>query len=161
MDVIASTVATAAVSLAAAVDVRWRRIPNWLCASLFLFGVVLNVWRDGAAGGAMSLAGAAVGLALLLPFYMLRAIGAGDVKLLAALGALLGPQLLVSVVVYGALAGGVMSLVILLVRGRLFVAVNEIFVQHRAPTPSGATAPYGVAIASGVYLSMLLPGVLG
>jgi Flp pilus assembly protein protease CpaA len=40
------------------------------------------------------------------------------------------------------------------------VALNEILVQRRAPTRSGATAPYGVAIASGVYLSLILPSVL-
>ena len=107
-----------------------------------------------------ALAGAALGAALLLPFYAIRALGAGDVKLLAGLGALLGPQLLVSVAVYGALVGGVMSAIILLARGRLFMALDELLIQRRAPTLSGATAPYGVAIASGVYLSLILPGVL-
>jgi prepilin peptidase CpaA len=149
------------VSLAAIVDVRSRRIPNWLCASLLLAGIALNVWRYGATGVVMAFAGAALGLVILLPFYALGAMGAGDVKLLAALGALVGPQLLVSVAVYAAIAGGVMSLVILAKRGRLLLALNEVVVQHRVPTRSGATAPYGVAIASGVYLSLLLPSVIG
>jgi Flp pilus assembly protein protease CpaA len=47
-----------------------------------------------------------------------------------------------------------------LVRRRLYIAVGEMLLQRRAPTRSGATAPYGVAIASGVYLSLILPSVL-
>jgi hypothetical protein len=54
-----------------------------------------------------------------------------------------------------------MSLVILLARGRLVAGVGEVFIAHRLPHLSGATAPYGVAIAGGVYLSMLLPSVIG
>src|SRR3712207_9290397 len=103
MDVIASATATAAASVAAIIDVRSRRIPNWLTASLVLAGIALNVWRAGLLGVALAAAGVALGLAVLLPVYMLRGIGAGDVKLLAGLGAVLGPQTLVSVAVYGAL----------------------------------------------------------
>src|SRR6266852_97820 len=106
MDVLASTIATAAASLAAIMDVRTRRIPNWLTGSLVLGCLVFNVWRGGMVGVATAVAGAALGLAILLPFYALRAIGAGDVKLLAGLGAILGPQVLVSVAIYGAVAGG-------------------------------------------------------
>ena len=149
-----------AAGVAAVIDVFSRRIPNWVTFAAFFAGVGINTWLAGPSGAALALAGAALGAGLLLPFYAIRAMGAGDVKLLAAIGALLGPQALVSVAVYGALIGGAMSVVILLVRRRLFVAVNEILVQRRAPTRSGATAPYGVAIASGVYLSLILPSVL-
>ena len=133
--------ALSAASLAAVIDVFSRRIPNWLTLAAFTGGVVLNGWLNGTGGVADALAGAVLGFALLLPFYAMRAMGAGDVKLLAAVGALLGPQVLVSVAVYGALVGGAMSLVVLLARGRLSVALSEVLVQHRPPTPSGATAP--------------------
>jgi prepilin peptidase CpaA len=142
---------------AACADLRWRRIPNWLTLGSALVGLALNVWLYGAAGGLTTLGGLALGLALLLPFYVLRAVGAGDVKLLAALGALLGPQALVSVGLYGAVVGGLMSAVILLGRGRLMLTLNELVVQRLLPSRSGATAPYAVAIASGVYLAMLFP----
>ena len=161
MDVVASAIATAAASLAAIVDVRSRRIPNWLTASLALGGVVFNVWRSGPSGIGLALAGAALGLAVLLPFYAVRAIGAGDVKLLAGLGAILGPQVLVSVAIYAALAGGLISAVMLADSGRLLSVVREMLIEHRPPTRGGATAPYGVAIASGMYLTLILPGVLG
>ena len=153
--------AVSAASLAAIADVRTRRIPNWLTLVALLLGVAGNTWLHGPAGALTALAGAALGIGLLLPFYAMGAIGAGDVKLLGALGAVLGPLALVSVAVYGALVGGLMSAVILAVRGRLLVTVNEILIAHRPLTRSGATAPYGVAIASGVVLSLFLPGVIG
>jgi prepilin peptidase CpaA len=161
MDVVASMTATAAASVAAIVDLRSRRIPNWLTASLILAGIALNVWRAGFAGGGLALAGAALGLAILLPLYAIRAMGAGDVKLLAGLGAVLGPQVLVSVAVYTAIAGGLISAVMLARTGRLLSVLREMFVEHRPPTRGGATAPYAVAIASGMYLSLVLPSVLG
>ena len=145
-----------AASIAAVIDVFSRLIPNWVTFAAFVAGLLINTWLAGAGGAPLALAGAA----LLLPFYSIRAIGAGDVKLLAAIGALLGPQALVSVAVYGALVGGAISVVILVVRRRLFLALGEMLIQRRAPTRSGATAPYGVAIASGVYLSLILPSVL-
>jgi prepilin peptidase CpaA len=149
--------AAAVAGVAACADLRWRRIPNWLTLGTALLGLVLNVALAGLPGGLTALLGLALGLALLLPFYMLRAVGAGDVKLLAALGAVLGPQTLVSVALYGAIVGGLMSAVILLGRGRLMLALNELVVQRTLPSLSGATAPYAVAIASGVYLAMLFP----
>ena len=152
--------ALSAASVAAIIDVLSRRIPNWVTFGAFFGGVLINAWLYGADGILGAMAGAALGALLLLPLYLIHAMGAGDVKLLAGLGALLGPQLLFSVAIYGALVGGLISVVILLARGRLFVALEEIFVQRRPPTLSGATAPYGVAIASGVYLSLMLPAVL-
>lgn len=160
MDIVASTTAVAAANLAAVVDIRSRRIPNWLTAGLVLAGLGLHVWRDGLAGLGDALAGLGLGLAVLLPFYAIHAIGAGDVKLLAGLGAMLGPQVLVSVAVYGALCGGVISAVLLLRAGRLATVLNDIFVHHRPPTRGGQTAPYGVAIASGTLLMLVLPPVL-
>lgn len=151
----------AVASLAAVLDLRSRRIPNWLVLLACGAGVAVNVWRLGLAGLLVALSGAALGLLLLLPFYVLRAIGAGDVKLLAGLGALVGPHALVSVAIYAAVAGGVISAVMLARRRRLGLTLREIGARPLHLSRSGATAPYGVAIASGVYLSMMLPSVLG
>ena len=160
MELMYAGAATAA-SIAAVVDVRSRRIPNWLSGAALLAGVLVHVWRDGASGIVVALAGAGLGFAILLPVYAVRAMGAGDVKLLMGVGALVGPQMLVSVALYALIAGGVMSVIVLAQRGRLRVFVHDVAVRHRPPTRSGATAPYAVAIASGVYLSLLLPSVLG
>jgi len=150
-----------AASVAAAFDVWSRRIPNWLTFGTLLVGIALNVALHGFSGLISALAGIVLGAAMLLPFYVVGAMGAGDVKLLAALGALLGPQQLVSVAVYGAIVGGVMSLILLALRGEVLAGWGASVLARRAPRLSGLTAPYGVAIASGVYLSMILPGVLG
>jgi prepilin peptidase CpaA len=153
--------AVSAAGLAAVTDVWTRRIPNWITFGTLLLGILLNTWLHGFEGLVGALAGAALGIALLLPFYATGTIGAGDVKLLGGLGAVLGPQALVSVAVYAAIVGGVMSIVILAWRRRLFVAVSDMLIHHRPPVRSGATAPYGVAIASGAVLSLILPGVIG
>jgi prepilin peptidase CpaA len=152
--------AVSAAGVAAVADVWTRRIPNWLTFGTLILGVLLNTWLHAFEGALAALAGAALGLALLLPFYALGMIGAGDVKLLAALGALIGPQALVSVAVYGAIAGGLMSVVILGLNGRLLGSLNSMLVRRQLPSRSGATAPYAVAIAAGVVLSVMLPGVL-
>lgn len=152
--------AISAASLAALIDLWSRRIPNWVTFGTLLGGVAINVWLHGFGGAMLALAGAALGLALLSPFYYIRAIGAGDVKLLAAVGSLIGPQALVSVAVYGALVGGAISVVILL-RRRLLARTLGDMLRGAVPRRSGVMAPYGVAIASGVYLSLLLPSVLG
>lgn len=147
--------------LAALTDLRWRRIPNGLTLAGFVAGVVLQVVRFGPSGLLIALAGAALGLVLLLPFYVIRAIGAGDVKLLGALGALLGPLTLVSAALYGAVVGGVISAIMLAQRRKLARSFIDMVSNPMGMKRSGAKAPYGVAIASGVYLSMLLPSVVG
>ncbi len=152
--------AVSAASLAAVIDVWSRRIPNWVTLGTLLAGVLINAWLHGFGGAASALLGAGLGLAMLLPFYAMRAIGAGDVKLLAAVGALIGPQALISVAVYGAIVGGAMSVFILVRRGLLARTLGDML-EGTLPRRSGATAPYGVAIASGVYLSLLLPAVIG
>ena len=153
-------------------DLRARRIPNWLTAGGLLLGVIANVLlrsSDGATGALsgsfIALTGAALGFGLLFPFYMIRvtgqghAIGAGDVKLLAALGAILGPQVLISVAVYGAVAGALQAMVILANQRRLTLLLHQTLVMHSAPTLGGGKAPYSVAIAIGVCLAMVLPPI--
>lgn len=152
--------AVSAASLAALIDIWSRRIPNWVTFGTLLGGVLINAWLHGSGGAVDALAGAGLGLAMLLPFYLMGTIGAGDVKLLAAVGSLIGPQALISVALYGALVGGAMSVVILL-RHRLLARTLGDMLRGVVPRHSGAKAPYGVAIASGVYLSLMLPAVIG
>ena len=161
LNIAALGLAVCLVTVAVYFDLRYRRIPNLLIVSGLSAGLLLNVWQAGASGGGMALIGALAGFGLLLPFYVLRGVGAGDVKLLAALGAIVGPQALISVALYGALVGGAMSLMALARQRRLSLAIGEILGQQRLPSPSGLKLPYGVAIASGVYLSLLAPALVG
>jgi prepilin peptidase CpaA len=146
-------------------DVRRRRIPNWLTLSALGLGLAVNLLLRGLDGGATALLGALLGFGLLFPFYSLRligqhAVGAGDVKLLAALGAILGPQALISVAIYGAVVGGLQSVWVLGRQGRLGITLHQALVMHVLPAPSGAKAPYAVAIAGGVFLAMVLPAAI-
>src|SRR5947199_4220921 len=89
-------------------DWRSRRIPNWLTVSGCLTGMAVNSLA-GWQGLKTSLLGLGLGLALLLPFVLLRALGAGDWKLVGALGAFLGPPRLLAVLMGAVLVAGVMA----------------------------------------------------
>jgi prepilin peptidase CpaA len=91
-------------------DLRWSRIPNWLTFSAMGVGMVAHAWMGGFSGALASLSGCALGMGLFLLPYACRAIGAGDVKLVAAIGSILGPSGVVSVTVLSVLAGGIYAL---------------------------------------------------
>ncbi|HMC60266.1 MAG TPA: A24 family peptidase [Candidatus Solibacter sp.] len=105
---------------AAVFDVLYRRIPNWLTVSGVLLGIALNAFiGPPEAGLVFSLAGLAVGFGIYAVLYALRAMGAGDVKLMAAVGALVGYQRWFGIFFITALIGGVMALILVVARGRL------------------------------------------
>ena len=110
-----------AMLLAAAVfDVLYRRIPNWLTLGGVVAGLVMNiVGGPPVAGLLFSLAGLGVAFGIYVALYALRAMGAGDVKLMAAIGALVGWQRWFGIFFVTALIGGAMALILLLARRRL------------------------------------------
>lgn len=91
-------------------DSLTRKIPNALVFAAILLGFAVNGYTNSFQGVASALAGMTVGLILLLPFYLTGGMGAGDVKALAALGALFGPAIILQVFLYTALIGGALSL---------------------------------------------------
>jgi prepilin peptidase CpaA len=91
-------------------DFRTRKIPNWLTVSGFVLGVGLHVWMSGFHGFLKSLEGAGLALGLLLPLVLMRALGAGDWKMMGAIGALLGPLMMIFVLLASVLITGVMAL---------------------------------------------------
>ena len=100
-------------------DWRYRRIPNWLTVSGLAAGVAVNTILYRWPGLKGALLGTALGLGLLLPFVMVRSLGAGDWKLAGALGACLGWRQLLSVLVGTILVAGVMALALVIWKGRL------------------------------------------
>src|SRR5262245_5110118 len=96
--------------VACVTDVRTRKIPNLLTFGAAACGLIFHLVINGFSGLALALAGWAIGIVLFLPFFLLRGMGAGDVKLLAALGAWLGPLQVVWLALFASLAGGVMAL---------------------------------------------------
>ena len=100
-------------------DWRYRRIPNWLTVSGFAAGLVVNTALFRWPGFKAALLGAILGLVLLLPFVLVRSLGAGDWKTAGALGACLGPQQLLSILMATILIAGAMALAMVLWKGRL------------------------------------------
>jgi prepilin peptidase CpaA len=157
-EIVVLAVAAVVATAAAVLDLRSRRIPNWLTGSTLAVAVLANTWMAGPTGLVTALAGAALGLLLLLPFYAVRGVGAGDVKLLAAIGALVGAQSLLWVCLFGALVGGTMSVILLIAHRRVGLTLAQVMALQLPAT--GLRAPYGIAIAGGVYLAAL-SGSLG
>ena len=95
---------------ACAWDLRTRRIPDWLTVPVAVAGLVLALAEGGWSSGGWSLVGLLVGAVVFLPFVALGYMGAGDMKLMAAAGALLGPLGVVRGVLTGAILGGLWAL---------------------------------------------------
>jgi prepilin peptidase CpaA len=124
---------------AAAIDLRTRRVPNALNATAAVLGVALAVTGFGRVGVVAAIAGGLVGLVLMLPGYLFGATGGGDVKLLAALGTLLGPDRILIAFFGMAIGGGLLALATAAVRRRFR---NETFA-------------YAPAIALGALFAVL------
>lgn len=153
-------------AVAAWQDARTYRIANLLTLGGAVSGLALSLLLHSTPGLGASLAGWGLGLALLLPFYALGVMGAGDVKLLAMAGAFTGPAGALGIGLYSMLAGGVLALGLVLARGRLRGTLRNLQVMAVTglPAPTGeeavATAggrlPYGVAILFGAAAWWLL-----
>lgn len=112
--------AIVAVTMAAAVvDLRTRRVPNWLTFGTAALGITLAMTHLDGVGVAGAFEGLLVGLLLMLPGHVIGRTGAGDVKLLAALGTLLGPKSILMAFLYTAIAGGGIAVVVAMRRRRL------------------------------------------
>jgi len=150
---------------AAVIDWRTFRIPNWLTIGGMTTGLILNTTLPMQTGLLWALAGLASGLVLLLPLYALGVMGAGDVKLMAAVGAFLGLPEVLFAVLASLIAGGIAAVAFSLYRrafGRMAGNVAEIvqsmaFAVIAGQRPASVMAgrlsvgdlPYGVSIAAG------------
>lgn len=158
------------VLVAAIYDARFRRIPNWLILSGLVLGLGLNTllyeWR----GLRFSLLGLGLGLLVYFPFYLLRGMGAGDVKLMAAIGSIVGAANWFGIFVLTALLGGLVAIILLVMRGLLRDSLwNVGFLLQRLSTlhapyareeldissPKSIKLPHGLVIACGSLLFMI------
>ena len=124
-DAMALAMVVAGTGTGAAIDLRVRRVPNALTLTLATAGVALAATGLGRLGVAAAVAGWWAGLAIMLPGYLLGATGAGDVKLMAAVGAFVGPEGALWAFLYTAIAGGVIALLVAVMRGRLQRTLDE------------------------------------
>ena len=148
-------------ALAAAHDVRSRRIPNALCLAFCLVGLGARGMLGGFGPG---LVGAGLGLAILIVPFALGLIGGGDVKLLAATGAWLGPQATLAAALAGLAAGGLLSAAIAIAQPALRrqVATNLMLTATtgRLGHASASQVPMGAALAAGAILTAIFFGGL-
>jgi prepilin peptidase CpaA len=135
-------------------DLVKRRIPNLLIVTMLGSAVALNVTLGGAGALGWSAGGAAVGFLILLPMYVLGGLGAGDVKLLSAAGAFLGPWATLLAGIAALLGGGVLALAIVLRHRMSRTSTARRSSPVESPLPGTAAAkdielPYSLAIAAG------------
>jgi prepilin peptidase CpaA len=163
---LSSAALIALVAVAVVWDIRTRRIPNALTVSGFFAALLLRALPGGEALMA-GVIGGVVGLAISFPLVFLGGLGGGDAKLLAAVGAFLGPADLPVALLVTALVGGAMAFTLAIQRRALGetlrharVLVGSVAMRTPAParnlrTPGALTIPYGVAIGAGAIAGWL------
>jgi prepilin peptidase CpaA len=158
--------------IAAIWDVRFRRIPNWLVLASLILGFALNMFLYPVLSGLL-ISAKGLGLAMLIyfPLYLIRAMGAGDVKLMAVIGSIAGAADWIGIFFCTAIIGGLAALLLLLYKRQVRSGfwnvgflLSELF-HFRAPyirrevldvkNPGALTLPHGAVIASGVITFLI------
>ena len=139
LSIIASTVVFTGVCIA--LDVRTRRIPNAITGPAILLGAALNLFHGGLYGLACALAGLLFTVVILLGPFALGGIGGGDVKMMGAVGALLGPRLAFLGLGLGMILGGAIMILHLGRLGRLGQKLRATAAMFSAAAVTGSLAP--------------------
>ena len=156
--------------LAAFHDVRERRIPNRLTAPGIVTGLILHLIFGGVAQLGLSLLSGLIAGTIFLLFYLAGGMGAGDVKLITAVGSIVGISFLRDVLLATVIVGAVFALVLALARGRMRQTIANVFslVAHHqtaglTPHPelnvgnrAALRLPYAVPIATGCFIAFCL-----
>ena len=166
-DLIVPAALLAGLGCGAVIDIRQRRIPNVVSVTTAAVGVALAASGLSGLTVASSLAGLAAGFALMLPGHVIGGTGAGDVKLFAAAGTLLGTGRILPAFLFVAIAGGALAILVAVQRGRLTrtVTMAAQLLGRPAATKAAIEAPvehnrfsFGPAIAIGCLVAALTKG---
>lgn len=150
-------------------DIKSRRIYNKIIFPALIFGLLIQFFSGGALGVLHGIEAFLVGLAILLIPYLLGGMGAGDVKLLAVIGAIKGLSFVLMTAIYMGVVGGIIAIAVILFKDGVvnkiksvyyFIAslLNGVRVPLLINHNMTATYPYGVAIAFGALISLLTRG---
>ncbi|OLE53122.1 MAG: hypothetical protein AUG51_14595 [Acidobacteria bacterium 13_1_20CM_3_53_8] len=149
-------------------DVRYRRIPNAFVLATLISGLALNAVSSGLRGMGASLEGCLLAFILMFMLHVFGAMGAGDVKLFAAIGSVTGAELVIPTFLVVILTGGLLALVSVIRAGAFRTTmqrVTQILVgllpgwpmpRFAVPSDKRLTIPYGVAITFGSIISLAL-----
>jgi prepilin peptidase CpaA len=165
----APTILLAALVIVAAIfDFRTRRIPNWLCAAGLIAGFACQIALFQWAGAREAVLGCGLALLIYIPLFALRAMGGGDVKLMAAVGAIAGPKAWIAIFLVTAVVGGIIALMLIAIKGRtartlrnvgiLITELAHLRAPHRVEqeldvtSDRGLRLPHGCTIAAGTLL---------
>jgi prepilin peptidase CpaA len=156
-------------ALATATDIHSRRIPNWLVIPFLFTGIAASCWVNGWRGFSQSFSGLGLGFLVYGILFLMGGMGAGDVKLCAAIGAWIGPNQLFIALIFTGMVGGLMAVCWSIYAGFFrdmlvstcdLISFRELFGKHsdRKPTLDGHNSrkiPYAPAIAIGTMMSFL------
>ncbi len=152
--------------IAAITDLKQRKVYDWLTLPALVMGLAWNTVEMGWPGVSFSLLGLLVGGLLFLPFFVWGGMGAGDIKLMAVVGAFGGAWFAVQVWFYTALAGGALAIVLLLIRRELISTLKNLgrwagslfgSKQQVAPFSENNALPYAAVILAGTVAALFLP----
>jgi prepilin peptidase CpaA len=152
-------------------DLRKRKIYNIVTLPAILIGFIYYSFFGGWEGFLFSGKGLIIGLGILLIPYLLGGMGAGDVKLMAAIGALMGTSFVFYSFIYTALIGGTIALVLIVKHRGFWQSVKNIFfnvtflrsnlgsiILNKKEQSSSISFPYGVAIVLGTFCTLIWGG---
>ena len=153
----------------AIIDIQKHRIPNWLTYPGIVLGFGLRALLFGWKGLLSALAGCLLAGGIMFLFYMVRAMGAGDVKLMGAIGAVVGPSQVTGVLLATAIFGGLLAIVYALYRRRMISTLKNVgsvlrfhawagaqaHPELNLDNPSALRMPYGLAIALGTLYAFV------
>jgi prepilin peptidase CpaA len=149
-------------------DVRYRRIPNKVVLTTLIGGLSLNTLFGGWHGLVLSLSGGALAFALMFIFHVFGTMGAGDVKLFAAIGAVFGSTLVVPTLMIVALTGGALAIFQMIYSRRVVATMSGVFYffygllpgqrvpRFEVPVDRSYTLPYAVPICFGSLIAFFL-----
>jgi prepilin peptidase CpaA len=149
-------------------DVRYRRIPNAFVLATLLSGLIVNIIYGGLQGAMTSLGGCLLAFTLMFILHVFGAMGAGDVKLFAAVGSVTGAQLVVPTFFVVILTGGVLAVCLMLRAGAIRATMQRVLQilvgllpgwqmpRFAVPADKRLTIPYGVAITFGSLISLAI-----
>ncbi len=150
-------------------DIRFQKIPNWLTFPTMAAGIVFYTYTTGLKGLIFSVEGILLGMAVFMVFYVCAGMGAGDVKLMGAIGSILGSKGVFAAFLGTALVGGIYAIILLKLHGHLKETAKRYGEILKAflftgkfvylPPDAGTKLPvlhYGIAIALGTLFSIII-----
>lgn len=149
-------------------DIYKHIIPNAICLAILFCGIAFQVFVFGWVGIIYGISGLLFGFFLFIPFYIAGGMAAGDVKLMAAIGTILGPEIALLAACLSLIAGSFLALILVLLKGNLLILLQRYFrilktflktlqLVYEKPKPDEAAAlrfPYTLAISAGTLIAL-------